>query len=441
MLEGSRAAARRRGRSRCRLAHRRGARRAARRARRRRRGGWPSRAADGGAARLHIDRVFTIRGAGHGGHRDAVVGRDRARRRAGGAARRPARARPRRPGPRPAARARRRRPAGGGEPDGRGRRRGRAAATWSSPRRRGRAARLSARRRAASSPTRIPSTATACRSTTGPARRRRGWRGSAGASGRSALEQPLVAAAGDRLVVRQIAPPDTLGGGRVLDPRPRKHGPSRDLLTRLELLSRGEPPEPEPRPTPTRRAEPPPAATEPEPLSASALALERRLRDAGFEPPLDSELDAGDLAALREAGRAIRVSRSLHYHPDALADVRRRVIADRRRARGLDHAGPAARRARDLAQVRPGAARAPRRREGHDPPRRPARGPPQRADRLSVPSRTRAIPRPPGAPSGRRPLRRCARGRDSPRRTSGSHSSARRPRAARTCSRPPRPAP
>ena len=60
------------------------------------------------------------------------------------------------------------------------------------------------------------------------------------------LEQPLVVAAGDRLVVRQIAPPDTIGGGRVLDPRPRKHGPSRDLLTRLERLSRGEPPEPEP---------------------------------------------------------------------------------------------------------------------------------------------------------------------------------------------------
>ncbi len=141
------------------------------------------------------------------------------------------------------------------------------------------------------------------------------------------LEQPLMAAAGDRLVVRQIAPPDTIGGGRVLDPRPRKHGPSRDLLTRLERLSRGEPPEPEPQATPTRRPEPPPAAAEPEPLSGSALALERRLRDAGFEPPLDSELDAGDLAALREAGRATRVTRSMHYHPDVLADVRRRVIA------------------------------------------------------------------------------------------------------------------
>jgi selenocysteine-specific elongation factor len=55
------------------------------------------------------------------------------------------------------------------------------------------------------------------------------------------LEQPLVPAAGDRLVVRQIAPPDTLGGGVVLDPHPARHGPSRELLVRLERLARGEP--------------------------------------------------------------------------------------------------------------------------------------------------------------------------------------------------------
>jgi len=36
------------------------------------------------------------------------------------------------------------------------------------------------------------------------------------------LERPLVPAAGDRLVVRRVAPPDTLGGGRVLDPAPRR---------------------------------------------------------------------------------------------------------------------------------------------------------------------------------------------------------------------------
>ena len=73
----------------------------------------------------------------------------------------------------------------------------------------------------------------------------------------------------------------------------------------------------------------PAPAPEPAPatLSASAQALERRLRDAGVEPPIDSELDAGDLAALRDAGRAVRVSKSLHYHVDSLADIRARLVA------------------------------------------------------------------------------------------------------------------
>ncbi len=155
------------------------------------------------------------------------------------------------------------------------------------------------------------------------------------------LEQPIVPAAGDRLVVRQIAPPDTLGGGIVLDPRPRRHGPSRDLLVRLERLARGEAPEPSGRtPPPSGRVigshPPTPAApgtpsearpqTAPAPLSKSAAALEQRLRDAGAEPPIDSELDAGDLAALRDAGRAVRVSKNLHYHVDALADIRARLV-------------------------------------------------------------------------------------------------------------------
>jgi selenocysteine-specific elongation factor len=39
------------------------------------------------------------------------------------------------------------------------------------------------------------------------------------------LEQPLLARRGDRLVVRRIAPPDTLGGGIVREPAPPRHGP------------------------------------------------------------------------------------------------------------------------------------------------------------------------------------------------------------------------
>jgi selenocysteine-specific elongation factor len=143
------------------------------------------------------------------------------------------------------------------------------------------------------------------------------------------LEQPIVPAAGDRLVVRQIAPPDTLGGGQVLDPHPRRHGPSRDLLARLERLAQGEEVAEltgrgrEAPGTPAKPAPKPPAE---QPLPASAQALEQRLREAGVEPPIDSELDAGDLAALRDAGRAVRVSKALHYHADALADIRSRLV-------------------------------------------------------------------------------------------------------------------
>jgi selenocysteine-specific elongation factor len=138
------------------------------------------------------------------------------------------------------------------------------------------------------------------------------------------LQRPLVAARGDRLVVRSIAPPDTLGGGVVLDPRARRHGATRDALARLAALERGGPEAPAP---PGRERPPAPAPAAAQPLSGAAEALARRLRDARFEPPIESELgaDARHLAALRDAGRAVRVGRALHYHPDALADVRETV--------------------------------------------------------------------------------------------------------------------
>jgi selenocysteine-specific elongation factor len=145
------------------------------------------------------------------------------------------------------------------------------------------------------------------------------------------LEQTLIPARNDHLVVRQIAPPDTLGGGIVLDPRPRKHGPSRDALARLERLARGEdddlePASPETAATPASRARTAPPPLENSPLPRSALALEARLRMAGLEPPPDADLDPDDLAALRTAGRAVRVSRTLHYHADTIDEVRARVI-------------------------------------------------------------------------------------------------------------------
>ncbi|HEX8123236.1 MAG TPA: selenocysteine-specific translation elongation factor [Solirubrobacteraceae bacterium] len=157
------------------------------------------------------------------------------------------------------------------------------------------------------------------------------------------LEQPLLARAGDRVVIRAIAPPDTLGGGVILDPNARKHGPSRDTLATLTRLAK----DPGARHlniavpgTLILRCQAPCQAPEgdsqaPEggsgggerPLPDAALALEARLRAAGHEPPLDAELgdDAEHLEALRRAGRVVRLGKTMHAHVDALDRVRERV--------------------------------------------------------------------------------------------------------------------
>ncbi len=131
------------------------------------------------------------------------------------------------------------------------------------------------------------------------------------------LEEPIVPAAGDRLVIRSLAPPDTLGGGVVLDPAPRRHGPSRDLLARLQRLERGEP---EPEAPPAEAPKPPQRV----PLGPRALALEERLREAGHEPPLDDDPEL--LTALREHGRAVRLGPTMHVHADALDEVHDLVV-------------------------------------------------------------------------------------------------------------------
>ena len=54
------------------------------------------------------------------------------------------------------------------------------------------------------------------------------------------LESPLMARAGDRFVVRSIAPVDTLGGGEVIDPHPARHGPG-PATDRLRAMVEGPP--------------------------------------------------------------------------------------------------------------------------------------------------------------------------------------------------------
>jgi selenocysteine-specific elongation factor len=144
------------------------------------------------------------------------------------------------------------------------------------------------------------------------------------------LEAALLAAAGDRLVVRSVAPPDTLAGGTVLDPRARRHGRRPDALARLERLRHDEP---EPAPPPRPAAQPAgPASAEARPapaLEPAAVELAKRLLAAGHEPPSRSDLGAGaaHLPKLIQAGIAVRIGRDLYAHRDALSLVAGRVGA------------------------------------------------------------------------------------------------------------------
>jgi selenocysteine-specific elongation factor len=147
------------------------------------------------------------------------------------------------------------------------------------------------------------------------------------------LEAPLVPAAGDRLVLRQLAPPDTVGGGAVIDPHPRKHGPGPEVVERLRALERGESPVEQELPA----EEPSPASPESPALDDAALRLAALLRSDGAEPRTDSDLaaaaglsaaEAGErLRALERAGRAVRVGRNLHFHPEPLEELSARVVA------------------------------------------------------------------------------------------------------------------
>jgi selenocysteine-specific elongation factor len=119
-------------------------------------------------------------------------------------------------------------------------------------------------------------------------------------------ERPLVAADGDRIVLRRIAPPDTLGGGVIVRAAAGgRRGAEAGSGSRAKSPS-------------------PPAPAGLPPLDAAALALEERLRAAGHEPPSEAELgdEGANLRALHAAGRAVRIGRSMHAHPDAIADVR-----------------------------------------------------------------------------------------------------------------------
>ena len=132
------------------------------------------------------------------------------------------------------------------------------------------------------------------------------------------LEAPLIAAAGDRFVLRQVAPPDTVGGGEVIEPHARKsRKPKQQAEGGRQKTDGG-----------SRKAEV---------LDDTALAVAAMLRADGVSPRTDAEIAAelelserdasSSFRALEGAGQAVRVGRNLHFHPEPLAGLEARVVA------------------------------------------------------------------------------------------------------------------
>jgi len=159
------------------------------------------------------------------------------------------------------------------------------------------------------------------------------------------LEAPLVPAPGDRFVLRQLAPPDTVGGGAVIDPRPRKHGRGEETVARLRALERGEEPPPAAGDTarsiavagPTAPALDDVAGPTAPALDDAALRIAALLRSDGERPRADADLAAAvglapadsaeRLRALERTGQAVRVGRGLHFHPEPLEALTARLLA------------------------------------------------------------------------------------------------------------------
>jgi selenocysteine-specific elongation factor len=133
------------------------------------------------------------------------------------------------------------------------------------------------------------------------------------------LETPLIAHSGDRLVLRQIAPPNTVGGGEILDPSPRKARAPSEPIERPHAARRGEP----------------------RPLGEAEIRLAGLLHGDGERPRADGELqEAAGLdapaavrawRALEQAGLAVRTGRNLHFHREPFDHLVERVEAVCRR--------------------------------------------------------------------------------------------------------------
>jgi selenocysteine-specific elongation factor len=154
------------------------------------------------------------------------------------------------------------------------------------------------------------------------------------------LETPLIARPGERFVLREIAPANTLGGGVVLDPVPARHGPGaateRARLIRERGLERVVAEEEAARGGVRERAGAgrPKQAPELDHLARLALAV---LDADGAEPRppaaiaealrTDPQRVERSLGALVAAGRAVRVGPQVYFATARLEPLRHRAIA------------------------------------------------------------------------------------------------------------------
>jgi selenocysteine-specific elongation factor len=144
------------------------------------------------------------------------------------------------------------------------------------------------------------------------------------------LERPLLAADGDRVVVRRLSPPDTLGGGTVLDAAARRHGRRIDVVARLRARALGRPYPGSEEVPPAADAAPTAPATPPPVDRAVVARVEADLRSAGLGLLNAASLDAAGaraLATLRADARAVRISGRLYAGAELAADVQSSIIA------------------------------------------------------------------------------------------------------------------
>jgi selenocysteine-specific elongation factor len=112
------------------------------------------------------------------------------------------------------------------------------------------------------------------------------------------LEQPIVAARGDYIVLRKYSPSRVLGGGRIIDPTARKHKANDgEALEHLRIMEEGD----------------------------SSDRLLRRLQTAGPAGLGVDAADRSDLDRLLDGGRIVLVDR-IAFHRDALMALRDRAV-------------------------------------------------------------------------------------------------------------------